>query len=86
MHLYRNEYPITWITNKPTEPGYYWYWGPVRKVDFKLKNHRLWPKTIALVGCYSRFEMVAFLGSTVTHRLEDLPDDAKWIGPIEEPE
>lgn len=77
---------MTYTTNKPTKPGYYWYWGPVRKVDFKLKNHRLWDKTIARVFGHRKPLCVTFHRSSVCLYLEDIPSDAKWIGPIEEPE
>lgn len=87
---------MNWTTDKPTKPGYYWYWGPVLTNDFKLTDHNQWPVTIAYVSQKSlsgypwhvkfMFSTVRLFFSGCLIRWGIIPDDAKWIGPIEEPE
>ena len=87
---------MKWTHDKPTVPGYYWYKGPVLIDDFYLKDHRLWPKTIAYVSenaLKGYPHAVTFMGSTVRRFFGgappfrgNLPDDCQWAGPIEDPE
>lgn len=83
---------MKWTTDKPTRPGVYWYHGPIWSRDFKTTNPNNWWVTVAEV----KGNRVTFMLSTVTrylHRTEQMlpaehiiPDNARWCGPIEEPE
>ena len=66
---------MTWTTDKPTEPGWYWYertnGSGFREV---VHVHKPW-----------RDLLVRFAGNTHTYFLEEIPSDSRWCC-VEEPE
>ena len=75
---------MEWTTDKPTEPGYYWYKGPHDKPQYRWAP-RHWEKIVVEVKITKVGGMLRFCGDTIILRLDDLPDTIEFYGPIEEP-
>jgi hypothetical protein len=65
---------MTWTTEKPSKPGWYWW----RKVGHK-------PEMLRVSGGYSNMIVSVMLSTRVMSRPIENDDEGEWAGPLEAP-